>query len=105
VSPTAITEISRTNNPLVIDGLGLSDVAAFFYTSGTTGNSKGVPTTHEAFLASTENMLTCLGLRTLISVPLFHVTGCNSQRARPRQKVLAWAIRPHPGPRDRGDHQ
>ena len=74
-------------DPLVVDGLGLSDVAAFFYTSGTTGNPKGVPTTHEAFLANAENMLTCLGLpadigaglRTLISVPLFHVTGCNSQ--------------------------
>jgi acyl-CoA synthetase (AMP-forming)/AMP-acid ligase II len=74
-------------DPLVVDGLGLSDVAAFFYTSGTTGNPKGVPTTHEAFLTNAENMLTCLGLpadigaglRTLISVPLFHVTGCNSQ--------------------------
>src|SRR5271166_3857412 len=74
-------------DPLVVDGLGHSDVAAFFYTSGTTGNPKGVPTTHEAFLANAENMLTCLGLpadigvglRTLISVPLFHVTGCNSQ--------------------------
>jgi len=74
-------------DPLVVDGLGRSDVAAFFYTSGTTGNPKGVPTTHEAFLANAENVLTCLGLpadigaglRTLISVPLFHVTGCNSQ--------------------------
>ena len=74
-------------DPLVVDGLGHSDVAAFFYTSGTTGNPKGVPTTHEAFLTNAENMLTCLGLpadigaglRTLISVPLFHVTGCNSQ--------------------------
>jgi acyl-CoA synthetase (AMP-forming)/AMP-acid ligase II len=74
-------------DPLVVDGLGLSDVAAFFYTSGTTGNPKGVPTTHEAFLTNAENMRTCLGLpadigaglRTLISVPLFHVTGCNSQ--------------------------
>jgi len=74
-------------DPLVIDGLGRSDVAAFFCTSGTTGNPKGVPTTHEAFLANAGNVLTCLGLpadigaglRTLIPVPLFHVTGCNSQ--------------------------
>jgi acyl-CoA synthetase (AMP-forming)/AMP-acid ligase II len=74
-------------DPLVIDGLGRSDVAAFFCTSGTTGNPKGVPTTHEAFLANVGNVLTCLGLpadigaglRTLIPVPLFHVTGCNSQ--------------------------
>jgi len=67
--------------------LGHSDVAAMFYTSGTTGKPKGVPTTHEAFLTNIENMLCGLGisadigaeLRTLISVPLFHVTGCNSQ--------------------------
>ena len=58
-----------------------------FYTSGTTGHPKGVPTTHEAFLTNAQNMARCLGipadigpeLRTLISVPLFHVTGCNSQ--------------------------
>ena len=68
-------------------GLGHADVAAMFYTSGTTGHPKGVPTTHEAFLTNSQNMIRCLGipadigpeLRTLISVPLFHVTGCNSQ--------------------------
>ena len=68
-------------------GLGHADVAAMFYTSGTTGHPKGVPATHEAFLTNTQNMIRCLGipagigpeLRTLISVPLFHVTGCNSQ--------------------------
>ena len=67
--------------------LSPTDTAALFYTSGTTGHPKGVPTTHEAFLTNTENALRCLGqprdlgeeLRTLISVPLFHVTGCNSQ--------------------------
>ncbi|WP_280236583.1 class I adenylate-forming enzyme family protein [Nocardia cyriacigeorgica] len=73
--------------PYVADGLGHNDIAALFYTSGTTGKPKGVPTTHEAFLTNAENMVRCLGLprdigaelRTLISVPLFHVTGCNSQ--------------------------
>lgn len=67
--------------------LGADDVAALFYTSGTTGRPKGVPTTHAAFLTNAENMVRCLGLprdagpelRTLISVPLFHVTACNSQ--------------------------
>ncbi len=62
-------------------------VAAMFYTSGTTGRPKGVPTTHEAFLTNCENLVRVLGVtsdvgssfRTLISVPLFHVTGCNSQ--------------------------
>lgn len=73
--------------PHVVADLLPHDVAAFFYTSGTTGNPKGVPTTHEAFLTNAENMIRCAGiprhagaeLRTLISVPLFHVTGCNSQ--------------------------
>lgn len=71
--------------PYVVDDLNRSDVAALFYTSGTTGRPKGVPTTHEAFLTNAENMMACAdlqrdgGLRTLITVPLFHVTGCNSQ--------------------------
>lgn len=73
--------------PYVTEGLDRQDTAALFYTSGTTGHPKGVPTTHEAFVTNTENMLRCFGqgehpgedLRTLISVPLFHVTGCNSQ--------------------------
>lgn len=73
--------------PYVTEHVGAADTAALFYTSGTTGHPKGVPTTHEAFVTNTENGLRCLGLtghlgeelRTLISVPLFHVTGCNSQ--------------------------
>ncbi|MDD7814023.1 AMP-binding protein [Mycobacterium sp. CSUR Q5927] len=73
--------------PYVADGLEPTDTAALFYTSGTTGRPKGVPTTHEAFLTNAENMMRSMGqsrelgeeLRTLISVPLFHVTGCNSQ--------------------------
>lgn len=73
--------------PYVADDLTARDVAAFFYTSGTTGRPKGVPTTHEAFITNAENMIRCSGIsrdlgsdyRTLISVPLFHVTGCNSQ--------------------------
>jgi acyl-CoA synthetase (AMP-forming)/AMP-acid ligase II len=41
-------------------------------------------TTHENFLSNIETCLRCLGVpreprTTLISVPLFHVTGCNSQ--------------------------
>jgi acyl-CoA synthetase (AMP-forming)/AMP-acid ligase II len=73
--------------PYAVDGLDRTDIAALFYTSGTTGRPKGVPTTHEAFLTNAENMVRCIGqsrdlgaaFRTLISVPLFHVTGCNSQ--------------------------
>jgi long-chain acyl-CoA synthetase len=63
------------------------EIAAIFYTSGTTGFPKGSTTTHDAFLTNCENMARALTLpleagipmRTLISVPLFHVTGCNSQ--------------------------
>jgi acyl-CoA synthetase (AMP-forming)/AMP-acid ligase II len=73
--------------PYVADDLKRADTAALFYTSGTTGHPKGVPTTHEAFVTNTENAIRCVGFprdggegqRTLISVPLFHVTGCNSQ--------------------------
>ncbi|TQN42046.1 acyl-CoA synthetase (AMP-forming)/AMP-acid ligase II [Blastococcus colisei] len=64
-----------------------TDVAALFYTSGTTGRPKGAMTTHENFLTTIETVIRCRGLSrepgvshaTLISVPLFHVTGCNSQ--------------------------
>jgi acyl-CoA synthetase (AMP-forming)/AMP-acid ligase II len=73
--------------PYVTDDLAGADIAALFYTSGTTGQPKGVPTTHEAFLTNAENIVRGpdiprdIGaeLRTLICVPLFHVTGCNSQ--------------------------
>ncbi|MFF7774870.1 class I adenylate-forming enzyme family protein [Streptomyces tanashiensis] len=74
-------------DPYVLADPEPSDVVALFYTSGTTGLPKGVPTTHEAFVTSAENLTRCLGiprdagpgLRTLISVPLFHVTACNAQ--------------------------
>jgi long-chain acyl-CoA synthetase len=71
--------------PVVVDDQGHDEVAGIFYTSGTTGFPKGAMTTHENFLSNVETCIRCLGLprerglRTLISVPLFHVTGCNSQ--------------------------
>ncbi len=61
------------------------DVSAIFYTSGTTGFPKGAMTTHEGFLSNIETCRRIVPLpydgsvRTLVSVPLFHVTGCNSQ--------------------------
>ena len=70
---------------LEITDQGHSDLAAIFYTSGTTGFPKGAMTTHENFLSNVETCLRCLAIdrsepaSTLISVPLFHVTGCNSQ--------------------------
>ncbi len=71
--------------PLVVDDQAHDELAGIFYTSGTTGFPKGAMTTHENFLSNVETCIRCLGLprerglRTLISVPLFHVTGCNSQ--------------------------
>jgi acyl-CoA synthetase (AMP-forming)/AMP-acid ligase II len=69
----------------VVENLEQKDVAAIFYTSGTTGFPKGAMTTHEGFLSNIENARRVSLLpfdgstRTLVSVPLFHVTGCNSQ--------------------------
>jgi acyl-CoA synthetase (AMP-forming)/AMP-acid ligase II len=73
--------------PAAVQDLAPDDLAAIFYTSGTTGFPKGAMTSHANFLANTENALRCVGvdrsegpsLATLINVPLFHVTGCNSQ--------------------------
>lgn len=72
--------------PHVEEGLSHGDLAAIFYTSGTTGFPKGAMTSHENFLTNVENARRVVGLpvhdpslRNLISVPLFHVTGCNSQ--------------------------
>jgi long-chain acyl-CoA synthetase len=70
--------------PLVVDDQQSADPAAIFYTSGTTGFPKGAVTTHGNFLSNAETCRRALyvkpdDLRTLISVPLFHVTGCNSQ--------------------------
>ena len=67
--------------------LGLGDLAAIFYTSGTTGSPKGAMTTQRNFLSNVETAIRVTGIdrstgsrmRGLISVPLFHVTGCNSQ--------------------------
>jgi acyl-CoA synthetase (AMP-forming)/AMP-acid ligase II len=70
--------------PHAEEGLGPGDVAAIFYTSGTTGFPKGAMTTHENFLSNVETCLRVVEIprhdvRNLVSVPLFHVTGCNSQ--------------------------
>jgi acyl-CoA synthetase (AMP-forming)/AMP-acid ligase II len=73
--------------PLAGEDLQPDELAAIFYTSGTTGFPKGAMTSHANFLANSENAFRCLsveraegpGISTLVSVPLFHVTGCNSQ--------------------------
>jgi len=78
-------EALPVEEPFCVDGLERRDVAAIFYTSGTTGFPKGAMTTHECFLTNIENCHRVAFLprdgsvRSLVSVPLFHVTGCNSQ--------------------------
>jgi acyl-CoA synthetase (AMP-forming)/AMP-acid ligase II len=76
-----------TGPAFVAEGLGHGDPAAIFYTSGTTGAPKGAVTTHENFLSNIETAIRVLPIdrstaaqqRNLVSVPLFHVTGCNTQ--------------------------
>jgi acyl-CoA synthetase (AMP-forming)/AMP-acid ligase II len=71
----------------VVNDIAPDDLAAIFYTSGTTGFPKGAMTSHANFTANSENAFRCLStdrsegpsISTLVSVPLFHVTGCNSQ--------------------------
>jgi long-chain acyl-CoA synthetase len=76
-----------TGEPVTVDDLAPEDLAAIFYTSGTTGFPKGAMTSHGNFLTNSESAFRCLKVEhsegpeisTLVSVPLFHVTGCNSQ--------------------------
>ncbi len=73
--------------PYVREDASRADVAAIFYTSGTTGFPKGAMHTHENVLANIETAFRVVSmprdigseLRTLVVVPLFHVTGCHSQ--------------------------
>jgi long-chain acyl-CoA synthetase len=73
--------------PVEPEALGSDEVAAIFYTSGTTGFPKGAMTSHGNFTTNSENAFRVLAMdrsegpsvSTLVSVPLFHVTGCNSQ--------------------------
>ena len=92
-------------DPLIVDDLQPEDLAAIFYTSGTTGFPKGAMTSHLNFTTNAENCLRCMlveplsgrELSTLVSVPLFHVTGCNSQliptlKRGGRVEILAGAL-------------
>jgi len=85
--------------PHVEEGLERDDLAAIFYTSGTTGFPKGAMTTHENFLSNIETCLRVVelprgGIRNLVSVPLFHVTGCNSQLLPTLSRISTTVIMP-----------
>jgi acyl-CoA synthetase (AMP-forming)/AMP-acid ligase II len=74
-----------TGRPRWVDDLHGTELAAIFYTSGTTGRPKGAMTTHGNMTSinETSRRINRYGadeeLRSLLSVPLFHVTGCNAQ--------------------------
>jgi acyl-CoA synthetase (AMP-forming)/AMP-acid ligase II len=71
--------------PYVTIDAGHKTLAALMYTSGTTGFPKGAMVTHENFLSNSETCVRVMKIatdahvRNLICVPLYHVTGCNSQ--------------------------
>jgi long-chain acyl-CoA synthetase len=80
---SALIEHRRGQRPSHENDGDEDDVAAIFYTSGTTGRPKGAMTTHSNFVHNAISCERCAdvkkGSSSLIVVPLFHVTGCNSQ--------------------------
>jgi long-chain acyl-CoA synthetase len=78
----ALESLTEQAAPPAVE-VGEEDVAFIMYTSGTTGRPKGAMGTHLGILSSNISFERCMGLRdgdrTLVAVPLFHVTGLIGQ--------------------------
>ncbi|MEQ8859812.1 MAG: long-chain fatty acid--CoA ligase [Pseudomonadales bacterium] len=75
----ALEALLAAQPPVADAERGGSDLAALFYTGGTTGRAKGVMLTHDNFMANAMTALVNLGIREhsvhLHVAPLFHVAG------------------------------
>jgi long-chain acyl-CoA synthetase len=87
----ALAELLRSDADVALPEIGPEDDATILFTSGSTGDSKGALSTHRAVTTATyayaTGLIVLLGIltqdgrapatqsRTLLSVPLFHVTG------------------------------
>ena len=73
--------------PFAVEDSRPDELAAIFYTSGTTGAAKGAMISHANFLTGSENCQRVLlngyeqgaEMSSLIGLPLIHVVACNSQ--------------------------
>ena len=75
----ALEELARGCQPADDRGRGGSDIAALYYTGGTTGRAKGVILTHEGILVNVLQWALALGVTNrdviLIVAPMFHLVG------------------------------
>ena len=91
----AMAGLVGTNSATVLPAITADDDATILFTSGSTGEAKGALSSHRAVTQGVytyaTSLMCLLGIkeslgekpgnppRTLVNVPLFHVTGCNSQ--------------------------